>query len=114
MWAKHFYTCFCVFQWSWIHCRGGECFSHGGLALGSQGEETLSSRVNSQTYIKFVLTFPIFFLLCIQITPIMGVVGLILMIFLCPNPARGAAETNGEGVVAESSYLEDIKYLLKK
>uniref|UniRef100_A0A8C7ZCD6 SPNS lysolipid transporter 3, sphingosine-1-phosphate (putative) n=1 Tax=Oryzias sinensis TaxID=183150 RepID=A0A8C7ZCD6_9TELE len=49
----------------------------------------------------------------LRITPIMGVIGLILMIFLCPNPARGAAETNGEGVVAKSSYLEDIKYLLK-
>ncbi|XP_011482049.2 protein spinster homolog 3 [Oryzias latipes] len=49
----------------------------------------------------------------LRITPIMGVIGLIMMIFLCPNPARGAAETNGEGVVAQSSYLEDIKYLLK-
>ncbi|XP_030602519.1 protein spinster homolog 3 isoform X2 [Archocentrus centrarchus] len=49
----------------------------------------------------------------LRITPIMGVVGLILMIFLCPNPTRGAAETHGEGVTVQSSYLEDVKYLLK-
>lgn len=44
----------------------------------------------------------------------MGAVGLILMIILCPNPPRGAAETHGEGVTEQSSYLEDVKYLLKK
>ncbi|KAM9385151.1 protein spinster homolog 3 isoform 1-T3 [Pholidichthys leucotaenia] len=49
----------------------------------------------------------------VRVTPILGVVGLILMIFLCPNPPRGAAETHGEGVTVQSSYLEDIKYLLK-
>uniref|UniRef100_A0AAQ5X2S5 Major facilitator superfamily (MFS) profile domain-containing protein n=1 Tax=Amphiprion ocellaris TaxID=80972 RepID=A0AAQ5X2S5_AMPOC len=49
----------------------------------------------------------------LRITPIMGVVGLILMIFLCPNPPRGAAETRGEGVTGHSSYKEDVKYLLK-
>lgn len=36
------------------------------------------------------------------------------MIVLCPNPPRGAAETHGEGVTEQSSYLEDVKYLLKK
>ncbi|CAG5876584.1 protein spinster homolog 3 isoform 1-T3 [Menidia menidia] len=49
----------------------------------------------------------------LRITPIMGSVGLILMIFLCPNPPRGAAETDGHGLMAQSSYLEDVKYLLK-
>ncbi|XP_029030626.1 protein spinster homolog 3 isoform X2 [Betta splendens] len=49
----------------------------------------------------------------LRITPILGVLGLVLLIFLCPNPPRGAAETQGEGVTGESSYLEDIKYLLK-
>lgn len=44
----------------------------------------------------------------------MGVVGLILMVFLCPNPPRGAAETHGDGVTGHSSYKEDVKYLLKK
>nr|XP_046267688.1 protein spinster homolog 3 isoform X2 [Scatophagus argus] len=49
----------------------------------------------------------------LRITPILGLVGLVLLVFLCPNPARGAAETHGEGVTEQSSYLEDIKYLLK-
>ncbi|KAM9846835.1 protein spinster homolog 3 [Aulostomus maculatus] len=49
----------------------------------------------------------------LRITPILGLVGLILLVFLCPNPPRGAAETHGDGVKGQSSYLEDIKYLLK-
>ncbi|TNN64730.1 Protein spinster 3 [Liparis tanakae] len=49
----------------------------------------------------------------LRITPILGVVGLVLLVFLCPNPTRGAAETHGAGVTGESSYLEDVKYLLK-
>ncbi|KAM4544782.1 protein spinster homolog 3 isoform 1-T3 [Odontesthes bonariensis] len=49
----------------------------------------------------------------LRITPIMGAVGLILMIFFCPDPPRGAAETNRDGVTEPSSYLEDVKYLLK-
>ncbi|XP_033954130.1 protein spinster homolog 3 [Pseudochaenichthys georgianus] len=49
----------------------------------------------------------------LRITPILGVVGLFLLVFLCPNPPRGAAETQGEGVSGQSSYLEDVKYLLK-
>ncbi|XP_035523127.1 protein spinster homolog 3 isoform X1 [Morone saxatilis] len=49
----------------------------------------------------------------LRVTPIMGLVGLFLLVFLCPNPPRGAAETHGEGVTEQSSYLEDIKYLLK-
>ncbi|XP_061596138.1 protein spinster homolog 3 [Cololabis saira] len=49
----------------------------------------------------------------LRITPIMGLVGLILMILLCPNPPRGAAESHGGEVTEQSTYLEDIKYLLK-
>ncbi|KAM7398497.1 hypothetical protein PAMA_006416 [Pampus argenteus] len=49
----------------------------------------------------------------LRITPILGLVGLILLVFLCPNPPRGAAETQGEGITANSSYLDDVKYLLK-
>ncbi|XP_049896380.1 protein spinster homolog 3-like isoform X3 [Epinephelus moara] len=48
-----------------------------------------------------------------RINPILGFVGLVLLAFLCPNPPRGAAETHGRGVTGNSSYLEDIKYLLK-
>lgn len=49
----------------------------------------------------------------LTVTPILGAVGLVLLIFLCPNPPRGAAETQGKGVEEKSSYLDDIKYLLK-
>ncbi|XP_026184777.1 protein spinster homolog 3 isoform X1 [Mastacembelus armatus] len=49
----------------------------------------------------------------LRVTPILGVVGLVLLVFLCPHPPRGAAETHGEGVTGDSSYLEDIKHLLK-
>ncbi|KAF7667038.1 hypothetical protein LDENG_00082490, partial [Lucifuga dentata] len=49
----------------------------------------------------------------LRLTPILGLVGLPLLIFLCPNPPRGAVENHGEGVTGQSSYLEDVKYLLK-
>ncbi|PWA22910.1 hypothetical protein CCH79_00002200 [Gambusia affinis] len=49
----------------------------------------------------------------LRFTAIMGIVGLVLMAFLCPNPPRGAAETHGDGVTGHSSYMEDVKYLLK-
>ncbi|XP_068187238.1 protein spinster homolog 3 [Antennarius striatus] len=49
----------------------------------------------------------------LRITPILGSMGLVLLIFLCPNPPRGAAETHGKGIQEKTSYLEDIKYLLK-
>ncbi|TNM84573.1 hypothetical protein fugu_008751 [Takifugu bimaculatus] len=48
-----------------------------------------------------------------RINPIFGLVGIALLFFFCPNPPRGAAETQGEGVQQQSSYLEDVKYLLK-
>ncbi|KAG7249276.1 hypothetical protein CRUP_010148, partial [Coryphaenoides rupestris] len=50
----------------------------------------------------------------LRICPILGAVGVVLLVFLCPNPPRGASETRGQGVTAQqSSYVEDIKYLLK-
>uniref|UniRef100_A0A665UZB0 Protein spinster homolog 3-like n=1 Tax=Echeneis naucrates TaxID=173247 RepID=A0A665UZB0_ECHNA len=49
----------------------------------------------------------------LRVTPILGLVGLFLLAFLCPNPTRGAAETHGEGVTGRSSYKEDVKYILK-
>ncbi|XP_037125103.1 protein spinster homolog 3 isoform X1 [Syngnathus acus] len=44
----------------------------------------------------------------LRLTPIFGLVGLILVVLLCPDPPRGVAENNHQ-----SSYLEDVKYLLK-
>ncbi|XP_034406634.1 protein spinster homolog 3 isoform X1 [Cyclopterus lumpus] len=49
----------------------------------------------------------------LRVTPILGLVGLVLLVLLCPNPTRGAAETPREEVTGESSYPEDVKYLLK-
>ncbi|KAM6983948.1 protein spinster homolog 3 [Tautogolabrus adspersus] len=49
----------------------------------------------------------------LRVTPIMGAVGLVLLVFLCPNPPRGAAETHGGVVAGQSSYKEDVKYLLR-
>uniref|UniRef100_A0A673AW02 Spinster homolog 3 (Drosophila) n=1 Tax=Sphaeramia orbicularis TaxID=375764 RepID=A0A673AW02_9TELE len=49
----------------------------------------------------------------LRITPILGLVGLVLFICFCPNPPRGAAETHGHGMSAHTSYLDDVKYLLR-
>ncbi|XP_051903816.1 protein spinster homolog 3 isoform X1 [Hippocampus zosterae] len=48
----------------------------------------------------------------LRITPIFGLVGLFLVVLLCPNPPRGVAENNHHDGNIRSSYLEDIKYLL--
>uniref|UniRef100_H2SPA7 SPNS lysolipid transporter 3, sphingosine-1-phosphate (putative) n=1 Tax=Takifugu rubripes TaxID=31033 RepID=H2SPA7_TAKRU len=37
----------------------------------------------------------------VRINPIFGLVGIALLFFFCPNPPRGAAETQGEGPAAE-------------
>lgn len=50
----------------------------------------------------------------LQLNPILGVPGVILLLLLTPNPPRGASETNGEECIERTSYLEDIKYLLRK
>lgn len=54
--------------------------------------------------------------LCVlsQLNPILGLPGVILLVFLTPNPPRGASETNGEERIERTSYLEDVKYLLRK
>lgn len=49
----------------------------------------------------------------LRLNPILGSLGLVLLVALCPEPPRGAAETQGEGLVEHSTYLEDIKYLWK-
>lgn len=42
---RRHWLCVCVcLQWSWIHNRGGDRYSHRGLALGSQGENMLIIR----------------------------------------------------------------------
>ncbi|MBN3311613.1 SPNS3 protein, partial [Atractosteus spatula] len=49
----------------------------------------------------------------LRLTPILGIAGLLLLILLVPNPSRGASEMSGEGRVEQTSYKEDVKYLLK-
>ncbi|XP_030648535.1 protein spinster homolog 3 [Chanos chanos] len=49
----------------------------------------------------------------LRLNPILGSVGLLLLVFFVPNPPRGAAETHGRIHIEHTSYLEDIKYLLK-
>lgn len=49
----------------------------------------------------------------LRLNPILGALGLVLLVFLIPNPPRGAAEGHGDTVLENTSYLEDVKYLLK-
>ncbi|KAG7314696.1 hypothetical protein KOW79_021999 [Hemibagrus wyckioides] len=49
----------------------------------------------------------------LRLNPILGIPGVILLLFLTPNPPRGAAETNGEACIEHTSYLEDVKYLFR-
>uniref|UniRef100_A0A3B4ALP9 Major facilitator superfamily (MFS) profile domain-containing protein n=1 Tax=Periophthalmus magnuspinnatus TaxID=409849 RepID=A0A3B4ALP9_9GOBI len=49
----------------------------------------------------------------LRLTPILGVIGLLLLGFFCPNPSRGAVESQGQTNTEPTSYKEDIKYLLK-
>lgn len=49
----------------------------------------------------------------LRLNPILGGVGLLLLILLTPNPPRGGAESTGATNMQHTSYLEDIKYLLK-
>ncbi|XP_017316232.1 protein spinster homolog 3 isoform X1 [Ictalurus punctatus] len=49
----------------------------------------------------------------LRLNPILALPGLILLVFLTPNPPRGASETDGEACIEHTSYLEDIKYLLR-
>lgn len=49
----------------------------------------------------------------LRLTPMLGVIGLLLLAFLCPDPPRGAVEHQGQTNTESSSYKEDLKYLLK-
>ncbi|XP_063059599.1 protein spinster homolog 3 isoform X2 [Engraulis encrasicolus] len=50
----------------------------------------------------------------LRINPIFGALGLVLLLIFTPNPPRGAADNNhGEVQLGHTSYLEDIKYLLR-
>ncbi|XP_051980969.1 protein spinster homolog 3-like [Xyrauchen texanus] len=48
----------------------------------------------------------------LRVNPALGVLGLLLLVFLIPNPPRGASDSHG-AAMERTSYLEDIKYLLK-
>ncbi|XP_064425131.1 protein spinster homolog 3 [Latimeria chalumnae] len=47
----------------------------------------------------------------LRITPCLGVIALILLIALVPDPRRGAAEHLSEDMLARTSWSEDVKYL---
>ncbi|CAB1316850.1 unnamed protein product [Coregonus sp. 'balchen'] len=49
----------------------------------------------------------------LRLNPILGSLGLLLLAVLCPNPPRGASDTHGGSTIEHTSYLEDVKYLLK-
>ncbi|KAM9499916.1 protein spinster homolog 3 isoform 1-T2 [Salvelinus alpinus] len=49
----------------------------------------------------------------LRLNPILGSLGLILLAVLCPNPPRGASDAHGGSTIEHTSYLEDVKYLLK-
>ena len=56
----------------------------------------------------------------VKVTPGLGLVTMILLMLVIPNPERGASEAKAE-VIAEknihqsrSSFLEDLKYVIKK
>ncbi|TRY99311.1 hypothetical protein DNTS_003999 [Danionella cerebrum] len=50
--------------------------------------------------------------LAVYVSPALGGLGLVLLVFLIPNPPRGASDTGGTSM-GNTSYTEDIKYLLK-
>ncbi|KAI7813362.1 protein spinster homolog 3-like isoform X1 [Triplophysa rosa] len=49
----------------------------------------------------------------LRVNPALGALGLLLLVFLIPNPPRGAADGYTETPMENTSYIEDIKYLLK-
>lgn len=50
----------------------------------------------------------------LRLNPILGSLGLFLLAVFCPNPPRGASDGHGGSTIEHTSYLEDVKYLLKK
>uniref|UniRef100_A0A8C7HYZ4 SPNS lysolipid transporter 3, sphingosine-1-phosphate (putative) n=1 Tax=Oncorhynchus kisutch TaxID=8019 RepID=A0A8C7HYZ4_ONCKI len=49
----------------------------------------------------------------LRLNPILGSLGLFLLAVFCPNPPRGASDGHGGSTIEHTSYLEDVKYLLK-
>uniref|UniRef100_A0A672L5Y5 Protein spinster homolog 3-like n=1 Tax=Sinocyclocheilus grahami TaxID=75366 RepID=A0A672L5Y5_SINGR len=49
----------------------------------------------------------------LRFSPALGGLGLLLLVFLIPNPRRGASDNKGGATMESTSYIEDIKYLLK-
>ncbi|KAL4660588.1 hypothetical protein GN956_G612 [Arapaima gigas] len=49
----------------------------------------------------------------LRVSPILGLIGLILLILMVPSPPRGASETQGLIPLENTHYLDDVKYLLK-
>lgn len=50
----------------------------------------------------------------LRVTPGLGVIAVLLLIFLCPNPPRGACESQNADVDKnQHTYLDDLSYLMK-
>ncbi|KAK7164584.1 hypothetical protein R3I94_003085 [Phoxinus phoxinus] len=49
----------------------------------------------------------------LRFSPALGLLGLLLLVFLIPNPPRGASDAQGGATLESTSYREDVKYLLK-
>uniref|UniRef100_A0A8C9WMJ1 SPNS lysolipid transporter 3, sphingosine-1-phosphate (putative) n=1 Tax=Scleropages formosus TaxID=113540 RepID=A0A8C9WMJ1_SCLFO len=49
----------------------------------------------------------------LRVNPILGFIGLILLMLIVPSPPRGASETQGAVHLENTPYMEDVKYLLK-
>ncbi|KAL7838185.1 hypothetical protein AOLI_G00265890 [Acnodon oligacanthus] len=49
----------------------------------------------------------------LRLNPILGGLGLVLLVFLIPNPPRGASENQGATCIEQTTYWEDVMYLLR-
>lgn len=49
----------------------------------------------------------------LRVTPGLGVLAIVLLICLCPNPPRGASESSGAADRVKHSYCDDLKYLTR-
>ncbi|KTF93642.1 hypothetical protein cypCar_00000883, partial [Cyprinus carpio] len=49
----------------------------------------------------------------LRVNPVLGGLGLLLLVFLIPNPPRGASDNQSGATMESTSYTEDVKYLLK-
>ncbi|XP_051891250.1 protein spinster homolog 1-like isoform X2 [Pristis pectinata] len=48
----------------------------------------------------------------LRVTPCIGVLAILLLVFLTPNPPRGAAENHSESWNPRTSWVQDLKYLM--